>query len=75
MPCHFNGRGKQTFRNIERTGKLLATVLTTDLLPFVECCNKYTAQEVAALDFLICAHNLVPTCYKAKNLRGGNIIL
>jgi flavin reductase (DIM6/NTAB) family NADH-FMN oxidoreductase RutF len=36
---------KQTFRNIERTGLLSATVLTPDLLPFAECCNNHTKNE------------------------------
>lgn len=40
------GSKKQTQRNIERTGLLSATVLTPDLLPFAECCNAYTKNDV-----------------------------
>jgi len=40
------GGEKQTKRNLERTGVLSATVLTPDLLPFAECCNTYTKNDV-----------------------------
>lgn len=40
-------RVKQTTSNIERTGLLSATVVTPDLLPFAERCNKATAREGA----------------------------
>ena len=38
-------RIKQTVQNIKRTGLLSATVVTRDMLPFVEQNNKATAQE------------------------------
>ncbi len=38
-------RKKQTTKNIERTGLLSATVVTPDLLPFVEQQNNATRQE------------------------------
>ncbi|MCL2154013.1 MAG: flavin reductase [Oscillospiraceae bacterium] len=40
------GGTKQTKKNIERTGLMSATVLTPDLLPFAECCNTYTKNDV-----------------------------
>ena len=36
------GGEKNAPRNIDRNGILSATVLTPDLLPFAECCNKAT---------------------------------
>ncbi|HML47937.1 MAG TPA: flavin reductase [Clostridia bacterium] len=50
-PCclvvSINGRSrkKQTTRNIERTGRLSATIVTPDLLPFAEQNNKATQRE------------------------------
>lgn len=38
-------RKKQTMINIERTGLLSATVVTPELLPFAEQCNKATKRE------------------------------
>lgn len=40
------GGDKQTNRNIAREGMLSATVLTRDLLPFAECCNKATENQI-----------------------------
>ena len=42
-------RKKQTAKNIERTGRLSATVVTPDLLPFTEQHNQATRREGAAL--------------------------
>lgn len=46
-PCLIVSMGtrKKTFENIKRTGLFSATVLTPDLLPLAECCNRYTKNE------------------------------
>jgi flavin reductase (DIM6/NTAB) family NADH-FMN oxidoreductase RutF len=44
-----NTRKKQTTANIERTGMLSATIVTPDLLPFVEQHNLATQQEGISL--------------------------
>ena len=51
---------KQTTRNIERTGMLSATVVTPDMLPYVEQHNSSTRRQDAAVAWDVLPGNTLP---------------